>query len=141
MEKKIQDVMTKTVESVTPKATLREIARSMKQHEIGDVLVLDEQGKLYGIVTDRDVVVRGLAEGGDADQMTAAEVCTRDALISLEPDATVDDAVQLMADHAVRRLPVVLDGKVVGIVSIGDLAQLGESRQALAEISDAPANA
>jgi CBS domain-containing protein len=141
MDRKIQDVMTRDVETVGRAATLREIARAMKLREIGDVIVVDEQGKLFGIVTDRDVVVRGIAEGANPDEVTASEVCSSEEVIQLAPDATIDDAIRLMAEHAIRRVPVVQDGKLVGIVSIGDLAKLGESRYALAEISDSPPNA
>jgi CBS domain-containing protein len=141
MERKIEDVMTRDVETVGRAATLREISRAMKLREIGDVIVVDERGKLFGIVTDRDVVVRGIAEGGNPDEVTASEVCSSEEVIQLSPDASIDDAIQLMAEHAIRRVPVVQDGKLVGIVSIGDLAKLGESRYALAEISDSPANA
>jgi CBS domain-containing protein len=141
MDRKIEDVMTRDVETVGRAATLREIARAMKLREIGDVIVVDERGKLFGIVTDRDLVVRGIAEGGDPDQVTASEVCSSEEVIQLSPEASIDDAVQLMAEHAIRRVPVVKDGKLVGIVSIGDLAKLGESRYALAEISDSPPNA
>jgi CBS domain-containing protein len=141
MERKIEEVMTRDVATVARATTLREVARTMKTREIGDVVVVDEQGKLFGIVTDRDLVVRGIAEGRDPDTVTASEVCSSDELIQLAPDATVDDAIRLMAEHAIRRVPVVEAGKLVGIVSIGDLAKLGESRYALAEISDSPANA
>jgi CBS domain-containing protein len=140
MDKMIRDVMSKDVESVPRSATLREVARRMKSRDIGDVLVTDEQGKLFGIITDRDLVVRGIAEGADPDEVTAAEVCSHEVLVQLGPDASVADAIKLMGDNAIRRLPVVLDGKPVGIVSLGDLAQLGETRYALAEISDAPPN-
>ena len=141
MDRKIEDVMTRDVETVGRAATLREIARAMKLREIGDVIVVDEQGKLFGIVTDRDIVLRGIAEGGNPDEVTASEVCSSEEVIQLSPDASTDDAIRLMAEHAIRRVPVVQDGKLVGIVSIGDLAKLGEARYALAEISDSPPNA
>jgi CBS domain-containing protein len=95
--------------------------------------------RLQGIVTDRDIVVRCVATGADVSQATLAEVCT-DALVSVSPDTSIDEAAQMMREMAVRRLPVVERGQAVGIVSIGDLAIEREPRSALADISAAIPN-
>lgn len=117
---------------------LRDAARTMRDEDVGDVLVTDGQ-RLRGVVTDRDVVVRAIAEGLDPTTTTLGDVCSAD-LVTLRPDATVADAAAVMRDHAVRRLPVVDGDEPVGIVSLGDLALAADPGSALAEISAAPAN-
>jgi CBS domain-containing protein len=137
---KIQDVMTKQVHCVPEDASLREIARLMRDEKIGDVLVTDPQGKLCGIITDRDIVVRAVAdEGNDLDQLRAKDICT-DQIVTVEPMTDVDEAVRLMTDKAIRRIPVVENDMPVGIVTIGDLAAQLDAESALGQISSAPPN-
>ena len=119
-------------------ATLVEAARRMRDDDIGDVLVLDGE-QLRGVATDRDLVVRGVAEGCDPAATTLAEVCSG-GLVTLSPDDPVDHAERLMREHAVRRLPVVEGGRPIGVVSIGDLAVDLDAESALADISAAPSN-
>jgi CBS domain-containing protein len=111
----------------------------MKQHDIGDVIVLDDS-KVCGVVTDRDIVVRALAEGRDPATVKLGDICSRD-LVSLAPTDSVEDAVRLMRERAIRRLPVLDKGRPVGMVSIGDLAVERDGDSVLADISVAPANA
>lgn len=139
MTQQIQDVMTKDIHTVRRDTMLREAVKLMRDRQIGDVLVTDQDGSLCGIVTDRDIVVRADAEGCDLDATPVDDICTHE-LTQVSPDAPVDDAIKLMRDHAIRRLPVVQGGKPVGIVSIGDLAQNRDPRSALADISAAPPN-
>ncbi len=139
MARKLQDVMTRGVTAVRRDTSIREVARMMRDCQIGDVLVTDERGRLLGIVTDRDLVVRALSEGRDPDTCMAGEVCSQQ-IVQLGPDSSVEEAVQLMRTSAVRRIPVVRDGAPIGIVSIGDLARVKDPNSALAEISSAPAN-
>ena len=124
-----------TVVEVTD--TLRSVAQTMATQEIG-ALVVAEEGRVVGIVTDRDLVVRGLAEGIGLDapvgQLATAE------LVSVGPDDDVAEVVQLMRDRAVRRVPVVYDDLAVGIVTLGDLAVALDADSALADISAAPPN-
>src|SRR6266508_182244 len=102
---------------------------------------LDDDGsKVYGIVTDRDIVVRGIAEGLDPRTNTLDDICSR-TLTTVSPDDSIDTAVSLMREKAIRRLPVVKRGRPVGIVSIGDLAIERDSHSALADVSAAPPNA
>ncbi|MGE5186483.1 MAG: endopeptidase La [Acidobacteriota bacterium] len=136
---KIQDVMTKQVHCVNRKSTVREVARIMRDQKIGDVLVTDDQGKLCGIVTDRDLVIRAVAENKDLDSMTVGDIHT-DKLVTLDPSSEVDEAVKLMRDKAIRRIPVVQNDVPVGIVSIGDLAQQRDPNSALGQISKAQPN-
>lgn len=115
--------------------TVRTAAQAMDTEEIGDVLVMKD-GELCGIVTDRDLVVRVLAEGKDADDTTLDQVCSHE-VTTTTPDADLNDVGVQMREQAIRRMPVVDDGEVVGILSIGDLAIVLDEDSALAEISAA----
>ena len=135
---KLSEVMTPNPVTLPIKASVVEAARLMKSEDIGDVLVLDGD-RACGIVTDRDLVVRALADGVDVETTTLNDICTKD-LVSLTPTDTVADAVALMRDKAIRRL-VILDGtQPVGVVSIGDLAIEANGESALADISAAEPN-
>jgi CBS domain-containing protein len=136
---RISDVMTADVTTCPQDATIEDAARLMRQEDIGDVLVTDEEGRLAGIVTDRDIVVRALAEGRSPGETPVRDVLTTE-VVALEPKDAVDRAVQVMRDGAVRRVPVVEDGRPVGIVSIGDLAVERDPDSALADISAAEPN-
>ena len=138
---KIQDVMTKQVFSVHEDASVREVARLMRDQKIGDVLVTDASGKLKGIITDRDIVVRAVAdEGNDLDQLRAKDIATADKIVTLDPESGVDEAVRLMTEKAIRRIPVVQNDCPVGIVTIGDLAAQRDPNSALGQISSAAPN-
>jgi len=138
MEQKIRDVMTPDPVTCDAEDTVIDAARAMQQHAIGDVIVL-EQGKLCGLVTDRDLVVRVLAETRDPYQTRLRDVCTGDvSTLTLDDDA--ETAVTLMRQRAIRRIPIVEDDVVVGVVSIGDLAMDRDERSALAAVSAAPPN-
>lgn len=139
MTQQIKDVMTQPVQSVLGDATLCAVARVMKEHRIGAVLVTQADGSLLGLVTDRDLAMRGMASDRDIDKTQVTEICSTPP-VTLDPTATVDDAVRLMRERAVRRIPVVADGKPVGIVSIGDLARAKDPNSLLAQISAAPPN-
>jgi CBS domain-containing protein len=137
MAETIRDVMTSDVRTCSADSTLIDAATIMRQDDIGDVLVVKEDGTLCGIITDRDIVVRALADGRDPTTTRIDDVCTHD-LVSVAPDSWIGEAVELMTRHAVRRLPVTDGGKLVGVVSIGDLAMDRDPASALAEISAAP---
>ena len=113
-------------------------ARAMRDGAVGDVLV-ERDGVLCGIVTDRDIVVRAIAENRNPAEVKIGDICSRD-LATLTPDTSVEDAVRLMRDKALRRIPVCDDGKPVGVVSIGDLAIDRDGQSALADISAARPN-
>ncbi|MFF4250394.1 CBS domain-containing protein [Streptomyces sp. NPDC001663] len=131
----VREVMTPGVVAVRPDASLVEAAQLMRAQDIGDVLVADGQ-QVVGVLTDRDIAVRAVAEGADPLTVSAQSVCTPDPVL-VAPDDPVSAAVALMRAHAVRRLPVVEDGLPVGIVSLGDLAEAQDPDSALAEISRA----
>ena len=114
-------------------ASARDAAHTMRDDDVGAVIVL-EGGDLYGIVTDRDIVVRAVAEGLDPAATVVSEVCSKNPT-AIERDASNDDAVGLMREHALRRLPVTEGDQPVGIVALGDLAVERDSDSALADIS------
>ncbi|MFC0042095.1 CBS domain-containing protein [Actinomadura rayongensis] len=138
MSQQIREIMTKSPQCVQPDTVVTDIAGTMRDQDVGAVLVTND-GRLLGVVTDRDLVTRFLADGGDPGTTTAQAVASS-ADYTLAPDDHVSRAVDIMRDQAVRRLPVVEDGRPVGIVSIGDLAIERDERSALADISAAPAN-
>jgi CBS domain-containing protein len=139
MASTIQDVMTTNLVTCRATATIGDAARLMRDCDIGDVLVTHDDDQLAGIVTDRDLVVRCLADGAAADA-TIQQACSSD-LTSVTPDSSIDDAVRLMRERSVRRLPVVNDGRAVGIVTLGDVAIERDPNSALGDISAAAPNA
>jgi CBS domain-containing protein len=138
MAQSIREIMTADPQTVSSDATLEEAAREMQSDDIGAVLVTDN-GDVAGILTDRDIVVRAVAEGRDPSSTKVADVATRDVK-TLTPDSSVDDAIKLVREQNVRRIPVVEDGRPAGIVSIGDLAIERDTDSALADISSEPPN-
>ena len=131
-----RDVMTPDPVVCASTDTVRDAARQMRDHHIGDVLVTHD-GALCGIVTDRDIVVKAVAESDGAMSTPLGDICGH-AVHSVAPDTSVKDVIRLMEDQAIRRVPVVEDSKPVGIISIGDLAVERDPKSALGEISAAP---
>ncbi|MFJ4466088.1 CBS domain-containing protein [Streptomyces sp. NPDC089424] len=131
----VREVMTPGVVAVRPDASLVEAAQLMRSQDIGDVVVADGQ-RVVGVLTDRDITVRAVAEGIDPLTVSAASMCTPDPVV-VGPHDPVSTAVALMRERAVRRLPVVEDGMPVGMVSLGDLALAQDPESALADISRA----
>jgi CBS domain-containing protein len=137
MAQSISDAMTKTPASLPATSTVADAAQQMRELDIGDVLI-EEDGRLVGIVTDRDLVVRALAEGRDATSMLRDILSAE--LVCITPSDTPEDAIRLMRERALRRVPVVENGKPVGILSLGDLAAERDPDSVLGEISTAPPN-
>ncbi|MFI1564701.1 CBS domain-containing protein [Streptomyces sp. NPDC020490] len=131
----VREVMRPGAVAVRPDASLVEAAQLMRTQDIGDVLVADGQ-RVVGVLTDRDITVRAVADGADPLTVSAQSVCTPDPVV-VGPDDPVSAAVALMRAHAVRRLPVVEDGLPVGVISLGDLAEAEDPGSALADISRA----
>ena len=111
----------------------------MRDEDLGAVLVTDGD-RLRGMVTDRDIVVRSVSRGGDPERITVAGACS-DELVTVGPDEDLAQAVELMREHSVRRIPVVDHGHPVGILSLGDLAMERDPESALGDISAARPNA
>ena len=126
--------------TLPPTATVRAAAQMMREQDIGDVLVV-ENDDLRGIVTDRDLVIRVVADGRDTDECTLGDVCSGE-VVTVGANASTEEAAELMKEHAIRRLPVMSDdgSTVQGVVSLGDLAQETDAEDALTEISKAPPN-
>ncbi|MCK9795352.1 CBS domain-containing protein [Isoptericola sp. 4D.3] len=133
----VADCMTSTPTTVDVTDTLRTAAGTMAQQDVG-ALVVRSGRETVGIVTDRDLVVRGLAAGRGPDDRL--EGLPSERLVAVGPGDPVEVAVQVMRDAAVRRVPVIDGDVIIGIVSIGDLAVERDPESALADISDAPAN-
>lgn len=138
MTEAVRDVMTGPPRSVSPRTPVTEVARYMRDEDIGAVLVT-ERGRLRGVVTDRDLVVRVMCHGGNIDQVTAEQACS-DVLVTVSPDDDLDRAIGLMRQRAVRRIPVVDDGLPVGIVTLGDIAVENEPDSVLSAITNAAPN-
>ncbi|MEU8847996.1 CBS domain-containing protein [Streptomyces sp. NPDC093982] len=139
MTQHVRDVMTTDPMTVEPQASVQAVARMMRDEDIGAVLVT-EGGRLRGLVSDRDLVVRAVAEGGDPDRTTVAQACSED-LVTVGPDDDLILAVQVMREHSVRRVPVVdRESHPVGIVALADLAMERDPGSALGDISAARPN-
>ena len=120
MAKSVRDVMTPGVRTVSPAQSLADAAEVMKGEDVGSVPVVEE-GSLAGIVTDRDIVTRAVAERRDPQAVKVDEIASRD-LVTVEPEQDLDEALALMARHQVRRLPVVEEGRLVGMLAQADVA-------------------
>ncbi|MFE0809163.1 CBS domain-containing protein [Streptomyces sp. NPDC058848] len=138
MTQYVRDIMTGHPVTVEPQTSVTAVARLMRDRDLGAVLVTDGD-ELRGLVTDRDLVIRSVADGGDPEQTTVAGACSDD-LVTVRSDEELDHAVEVMREHAVRRVPVVDDGRPVGIVSLGDLAMERDPESALGDISVARPN-
>ena len=138
MPQTVREVMTEKPLALQEGTTLQEAARAMRDHDVGDVVLLRDD-QVTGIVTDRDIVIRGVAEGMDPEGGVLSQVASKE-LVTVSPDASLEEAVELMRSRAVRRLPVVEDGRPVGIVSLGDLAVERAPESPLADISAADPN-
>jgi CBS domain-containing protein len=122
---KVRDAMAKTISTASPTDTVRRLASVMKKEDCGFVPVVEE-GRLVGVVTDRDIVLRCLANGhGDIGHESAAEIMSP-AVVTVAPDDDLEEAAHRMARSEVRRLPVLEDGHIVGILSLGNLVQATE---------------
>ena len=117
---KVRDIMTTSVESVGPATDLMVVARRMKELDVGAVPVVEDD-QLIGIITDRDIVIRAVAEGRDLLLEQVRDHLTPNPM-TISPDADVQEASELMAREQIRRLPVVENGRLVGFLAIGDLA-------------------
>lgn len=140
----VRDVMTPNPECVTERDSLRDAARIMKDHDTGVVPVVDDNKKIIGMITDRDIVVRCIAEGKNPMDARVNEVMTK-SVRKVQEDATVNDVLGMMKSSEIRRVPVVdRNDHIVGIVSMGDIAMQGENKgkvgDAMGDISQAPPN-
>lgn len=138
MGKQLREVMTTDLVTLDTEQPVTEAAKRMRDDDVGNVLVT-RQGRLTGILTDRDIVVRCLAQGSDPARTPVGDVCSAE-LATLGPDDDADNAVRLMGKKAIRRIPVVEEGRPIGLVALGDLAQVRDRESALGGISAAKPN-
>jgi CBS domain-containing protein len=136
MAERVAAIMKPEPRTVPPSATFVDVARIMRDDDIGDVVVVVD-GAPTGVVTDRDIVVRGLARELNPGATPVGEIASRD-LHTLTPDQTLDDAARVMQQWDVRRVLVVESGRPVGMVSLGDLAIESDPGSVLADISSEP---
>lgn len=134
---KVKDIMTKDVAYINPNATIIEAAQLMQKHNVGSIPVCDQNG-VVGIVTDRDIVVRNVAHGTNPQTTAVKDVMTVD-VTTATPDMDVDSVTRMMSNQQIRRVPVVENNMLVGIVALGDMAADNrfdtEASEALSEIS------
>jgi CBS domain-containing protein len=133
----VRQVMTSKPQTIEAKGTLTEAARKMRDASIGDVIVVDG-GRPIGIVTDRDIAVAAVAEGRDPSTTRVRELAGD--LVTVAPTDTVRDAMRKMRERDIRRLAVVENDRVLGVVSLGDVAGSPEAGVVLADVSSAPPN-
>jgi CBS domain-containing protein len=134
MAKRVRDAMTEDPRSIGASEPVVDAARLMREQHVGSLPVTDNE-KLVGMITDRDITTRVVAEAADPKTTSVGEVYSRD-LISVEPDQDLDEALRLMARHQVRRLPVIESGNLVGIVAQADIA-LRENEQKTGQLVEA----
>jgi CBS domain-containing protein len=128
MGTKVHEVMTERPRAVTPQTPLNEVAEVMEREDVGAVPIVEGE-RLVGIVTDRDIVVRAIAQGKDPRGMPASEVSSRE-LVTVNPDDDLSDALELMAQYQVRRLAVTgEDERLLGVVSQADVALQGKDKE------------
>ena len=139
MPQTVRDFMTPEPVTLPGTSSIIDGARLMRDAGIGDVIVLDEDDEVAGIVTDRDIAIRAVAEGRDPLTTQLATVASQD-LSTLTPDQPISEAARLMKDRAIRRIPVVENGRAVGVLSLGDLAERLDPESVLGRVSQAPPN-
>src|ERR671938_234800 len=128
MSQSIREIMTANPSTVEPDQSVVEAAKIMKQEDAG-VVPVTENGRLTGMVTDRDIAIRVVAEGKDPQSTVVREVASKN-LVTIDPQQDLDEALRLMAKHQVRRLPVVEeDGRLVGVVAQADVAREGDEER------------
>jgi len=141
----VKEIMTTNIAALAPDNTVIDAAKAMKEHNIGCMPVCEPDGKVMGIVTDRDIVTRTVAETGDAKTTLVKDIVTKN-VVTAEADMDVNTAADLMAKHKIRRLPVLQNDSIVGMIAIGDLATRNiyhiEAGELLSQISEPsrPAN-
>ena len=135
----VGELMTPDPVTTTSKTSVAHAARLMRDHDVGHVVIVDGDGQPSGVLTDRDIVIRVVADGQSAEETTVSAAASGE-VSSVEPSISANDAAQVIRDQAIRRLPVVDRGDVVGVVSIGDLAVHLDPESALADVSASSPN-
>ncbi len=126
---KVRDAMAKTVSSAMKSDRVIDIARKMKQEDAGFIPVVENGGTMLGVITDRDIVIRCIAEGHDPRNESAEHVMSREVTI-IGPDDDIEQAARMMEREEIRRLPVAENGRLVGVLSHGNLVQATKNKTA-----------
>ena len=140
MATKVHEVMTSRPRAVEPQTTVREAAQLMESEDVGSLPVVEQGARLVGVVTDRDIVLRVVAAGLDPDSTAVGSVASRE-LVTLDPEDDLDEALTLMAREQVRRLPIVRENELVGVLSQADVAKAAKEKdvgEVVEAISRAP---
>ena len=139
MAKQVRDLMNQKPIKVPSSSSLIDAARKMREADVGAIVVEDD-GKIRGLITDRDIVIRAVAQGRDPNTTRVVDICSTE-LTTLSPNDDLDRAIDMMRKKAIRRVPVVdASNQAVGILSLGDLAMERDPRSVLGQISAAPPN-
>lgn len=119
---RVKDCMCSSVIKVEPEEKLSQVAKLMKENSVGCIPVCDQENKVIGFITDRDIVIRCVANNENCSNIRVSEVMQKN-VIKTTADTDIDDATRIMEENQIRRLPVIDNGKIVGILSLGDLAR------------------
>lgn len=140
----VRHIMSEEIKAAKPDMTAADAAGLMRNFDVGVVPVVGDDGELLGLVTDRDLVLRVIADREDPTDVRLGDIVTR-SVVSATPDMNIGDARDLMAKHQIRRLPVIKDDRLIGIVSLGDIALQDASKRAVGEVledvSESPSTA
>jgi CBS domain-containing protein len=140
----VRHAMSTDLKTAKPDMTAADAAGLMRNFDVGVVPVVEEDGALLGLVTDRDLVVRVVADREDPNAVRLGDIATR-SVVTASPDMNISDARDLMAEHRIRRLPVLKESRIVGILSLGDVALADASKRAvgdtLEDVSESPSTA
>ena len=143
MMTQVRDVMAKEPKTASPEMDATNAAGLMASYDIGVVPIVEGDGAIVGLVTDRDLVVRVLADRRDPMSVPLREIATRRSLQTISPDATIEEARELMAAHQIKRLIVAENDAFVSVISLGDIAQsipsMQEVGETVREITESPA--
>ncbi len=137
----VRHAMSSELKTAKPDMTAADAAGLMRNYDVGVIPVVGDDEPLVGLVTDRDLVVRVIADREDPNQVRLRDIATK-SVVTVTPDMSISEARDLMAEHKVRRLPVMKDGRTVGIISLGDIALADASKRAvgdtLEDVSESP---
>jgi CBS domain-containing protein len=133
MTRTVRDIMAEDLKVAAPEMQVSDAAALMAHYDIGSLPVASDDGALKGIVTDRDLVLRVLATRADPTAVTVGDIATMRSVVTVSPEASLEDAMAAMADNRVKRLPVLQDDALIGIVSIGDLANATSVKETAGE--------
>jgi CBS domain-containing protein len=129
----VRDVMSSSPLTASEDASLLDVARRMRDADVGAIPIVDKSERLVGVLTDRDIVLRGIAEGRNPERTHVRDILTR-SIVTVDANATLEKATELMRRHQVRRLPVIDQARLVGMISLADIAIRHPEKPAVADV-------